>query len=56
MTLKNVKRRHALAGTGQIGILAKYPKIVSEITTQLHGLQTSGTAVNLLERATAGAW
>jgi hypothetical protein len=29
-------------GTGQTGILAKYPDIVSEITTQLGGLQTSG--------------
>jgi hypothetical protein len=47
-TVKNVKRRHALAGTGQTGILAKYPDIVSEITTQLRGLRTSGVAVNVL--------
>jgi len=38
VTVKNVKQQHALAGTGQTGILAKYPDIVSEIATQLHGL------------------
>ena len=35
-------------GTGQTGILAKYPDIVSEITTQFHGLQTLGVAINVL--------
>lgn len=47
-TIKNIECRHALAGSGQTGILAKYPDIVDEIKVQLRGLQTSGLAVNVL--------
>ena len=47
-TLANVKRRHALAGSGQVGILAKYPDIVEEFKTALLGLRTSGVAVSVL--------
>jgi hypothetical protein len=47
-TKKNVVRRHALAGSGQLGILAKHPEIVKEINTQLQGLRKSGLAVNVL--------
>jgi hypothetical protein len=47
-TKKNIARRHALAGSGQTGILAKYPDVVKEIKTQLQALRTSGLAVNVL--------
>lgn len=47
-TIKNIEHRHALAGSGQTGILAKYPDIVDEIKVQLQGLRTSGLAVNIL--------
>lgn len=47
-TVKNVARRHALAGSGQAGILAKHPEIRDEIKTQLQALRTSGLAVNVL--------
>jgi hypothetical protein len=48
VTMKNVAHRHALAGSGQLGILAKHPEIVKEIKAQLHGLHTSGLAVHVL--------
>jgi hypothetical protein len=41
-------RRHTLAGSGQLGILAKHPEIVRGINTQLQGLRKSGLAVNVL--------
>ena len=47
-TKKYIERRHALAGSGQQGILAKHPDVVKEIKTQLQGLRTSGVAVNVL--------
>ena len=47
-TKKNVERRHALAGSGQSRILAKYPAVVKEIKTQLQALRTSGLSVNVL--------
>jgi hypothetical protein len=47
-TQKNIERRHALAGSGQTGILAKYPAVVKEIQTQLQALRTSGLSVNVL--------
>jgi hypothetical protein len=45
---KNIEHRHALARSGQQGILAKHPAVVKEIMTQLQGLRTSGLAVNVL--------
>ena len=47
-TKTNVERRHALAGSGQTGILARHPDIVKEIKAQLQALRTSGLAVNVL--------
>lgn len=47
-TKKKVERWHALVGSGQTGILAKYPDIVQEIKAKLRGLHTSGLAVNVL--------
>jgi len=41
-TVKNVKHRHALVGSGQAGILAKHPEICNEIKTQLQALCMSG--------------
>ncbi|KAH7903146.1 hypothetical protein BJ138DRAFT_1107918 [Hygrophoropsis aurantiaca] len=40
-TVRNVERRHALAGSGQTGVLAKYPVIVREIIDALRALRTS---------------
>src|SRR5882724_11145297 len=48
VTKKNVEHRHALAGSGQLGILAKHPDVVKDIKMQLQGLCTSGLAVNAL--------
>ena len=48
VTVKNIACRHALAGSGQAGILAKHPEIRDEIKTQLQALHTSGLAVNVL--------
>ena len=48
VTVKNIARRHALAGSGQAGILAKHPDIRDEIKTQLQALHMSGLAVNAL--------
>jgi hypothetical protein len=48
VTKKNVVCRHALAGSGQLGILAKHPEIVKEINTQLQGLRKLGLAINVL--------
>lgn len=47
-TKKNIEHHHALAGSGQTGILAKYPEIVDEIEKQLRGLRTAGLAVNVV--------
>ena len=47
-TLKNVANRHALAGSGRVGILAPYPEIVEEIKTKLMSLRTSGVPINVL--------
>jgi hypothetical protein len=47
-TKKNVKCQHALAGSGQQGVLAKYPDIVKEGKTQLQGLRTAGLAMSVL--------
>ena len=46
--VKNVECCHALAGSGQTGILAKYPDVVKEIEAQLRALQISSLAVNVL--------
>jgi hypothetical protein len=47
-TMKNIERQHALAGSGQTGILARHPNIVGEIKIQLRALRTLGLAVNVL--------
>jgi hypothetical protein len=47
-TKKNVARRHALAGSGQTGVLTRYLDIVSEIKSQLQALRMSGLAVNVV--------
>ena len=47
-TKKNVKHRHTLAGSGQQGVLTKYPDIVKEVKTQLQGLHTVGLAMSVL--------
>ncbi|KAJ6608798.1 hypothetical protein B0H10DRAFT_1815028, partial [Mycena sp. CBHHK59/15] len=41
-TLANVERRHALAGTGHVGVLSPYPELVEIIKEQLIGLRTAG--------------
>ena len=48
VTKKNIECRHALAGSGQLGILAKHPDVVKDIKTQLQGLHMSGLPVNAL--------
>jgi hypothetical protein len=48
VTVKNVERRHALAGSGQAGILAKHLEIHDKIKTQLQALRMSGLAVSVL--------
>ncbi|KAG1802170.1 uncharacterized protein HD556DRAFT_1304341 [Suillus plorans] len=48
VTIQNVKRRHALAGSGQTGVLAKYPAVMKEITDTLRGLRTSGVPVSVV--------
>jgi hypothetical protein len=48
VTKKNIECQHTLAGSGQLGILAKHPDVVKDIKTQLQGLRTSGLAVNTL--------
>jgi hypothetical protein len=47
-TLENVERRHALAGSGQAGVLAKHPNVISEIKEKLQGLRKSGLTVNVI--------
>lgn len=47
-TKQNVERRHALAGSGQTGILAGYPEIVEEIVKQLKGLRTASLPINVV--------
>ena len=47
-TKANVTHRHALAGSGQAGILAKHPQVLQEIKNKLQGLCTSGLSVNVL--------
>ncbi|KDQ48970.1 hypothetical protein JAAARDRAFT_144133 [Jaapia argillacea MUCL 33604] len=48
--LENVVCQHSLAGSGQVGVLARYPEIVEEITTKLKELRASGVPVNTLIR------
>ena len=48
VTVKNIVCQHALAGSGQAGILVKNPEIHDEIKTQLQALHMSGLAVNAL--------
>lgn len=43
----NVKRYHALAGSGRVGFLRKWPEVVGEITKNLRGLRKAGLAVNV---------
>jgi hypothetical protein len=47
-TKENVARRHALAGSGRVGVLARYPEIVEAIKTKLDDLRTSGICVGRL--------
>ena len=47
-TKRNVARRHALAGSGQTGVLAKYPDIVTTIKTELRGMRSAGLALNVM--------
>ena len=47
-TLANVAKRHALAGSGRVGVLSQHPEIVTEIKTKLNDLRTSGVPVNVL--------
>ncbi|KDQ60203.1 hypothetical protein JAAARDRAFT_46004 [Jaapia argillacea MUCL 33604] len=49
-TLENVARQHSLAGSGQVGVLVRYPEIVEEITMKLKELRASGVPVNTLIR------
>jgi hypothetical protein len=44
-TINNVKRGHALAGTGRVGVLAKYPDIVDTVKQKLLDLRASGVPV-----------
>ncbi|KAG6828814.1 hypothetical protein H0H87_000785 [Tephrocybe sp. NHM501043] len=44
-TLKNVERRHALARSGCVGILALYPDIVAEIKKNLTDLHAASITV-----------
>ncbi|KAI0689287.1 hypothetical protein BC835DRAFT_1308424 [Cytidiella melzeri] len=46
-TTENLKRRHALAGTGRAGILAKHPEVVTEVSTTLRNLRISGIPINV---------
>ncbi|KAK6997237.1 hypothetical protein R3P38DRAFT_3624476 [Favolaschia claudopus] len=45
--LRNVVNRRSLGGSGRVGVLAKYPEVVKEITTTLPGLRASGCVVNV---------
>ncbi|KAK6980814.1 hypothetical protein R3P38DRAFT_2808824 [Favolaschia claudopus] len=45
--LRNVVNRRSLGGSGRVGVLAKYPEVVKEITTTLRGLRASGCVVNV---------
>ncbi|KAF7372434.1 DDE superfamily protein [Mycena venus] len=47
-TKKNVARRHALAGTGRVGVLSPYPELVATIKTKLQDLRASGVCVGRL--------
>ena len=47
-TLENVSNRHALAGSGQAGILTRYPRVVERAKGTLLGLRKSGVPVNVL--------
>jgi hypothetical protein len=48
VTMKNIEHQHALAGSGQTGILARHPNIIGEIKIQLWALRTLGLAVSVL--------
>ncbi|PPR06271.1 hypothetical protein CVT24_000890 [Panaeolus cyanescens] len=51
-TLKNVERRSTLAGTGRVGILARYPNMVEEIKVKMEDLRTAGVTISgLLTRS-----
>ncbi|KAF8983708.1 hypothetical protein BDQ17DRAFT_1173140, partial [Cyathus striatus] len=47
-TLQKVKDQHTLTGTGQTGILIKYPDIVKEIKQSLQDFHTFGLPVNVV--------
>ena len=47
-TLANVANRHALAGSGRVGVLTPYLEIVKEIKTKLTDLRATGVPVNVL--------
>jgi hypothetical protein len=47
-TLENVRRRHALAGTGRVGVLKPYPIIVEKFKKQLLDLRAAGIVVSRL--------
>ncbi|KAJ7203185.1 hypothetical protein C8J57DRAFT_1621195 [Mycena rebaudengoi] len=47
-TKANISRRHALAGTGRVGVLSPYPELVDAIKSRLADLQTAGICVGRL--------
>ncbi|KAJ6629622.1 hypothetical protein B0H10DRAFT_1767159, partial [Mycena sp. CBHHK59/15] len=47
-TQQNVARRHALSGTGRVGVLMPYPELVDMIKTKLTDLRKSGICVGRL--------
>lgn len=47
-TLQNVERRHALSGSGRVGILSPHPELVSEIKEKLVAIRKSGIAIGRL--------
>ncbi|KAJ6625285.1 hypothetical protein B0H10DRAFT_1676070, partial [Mycena sp. CBHHK59/15] len=47
-TKENVARRHALSGTGRVGVLSRYPELVETIKAKLWDLRTSGICVGRL--------
>ncbi|THU78946.1 hypothetical protein K435DRAFT_586887, partial [Dendrothele bispora CBS 962.96] len=46
-TLQNVRRHHAILGSGRSGALAKFPELTDEIKTTLLNLRKSGMIVNV---------
>ncbi|KAJ6529523.1 hypothetical protein DFH09DRAFT_934713, partial [Mycena vulgaris] len=47
-TQQNVARRHALSGTGRVGVLSPYPELVGSIKAKLLDLRSSGICVGRL--------